>query len=62
MVVLSGYASPLYDAVLHDWQRLEMATHADGARPRTEVLWINPAAAAARRAKVLPLFGQQDPS
>lgn len=47
MVVLSGYAHPLYDESLHDWRRIEFAALADGARPRTEVLWINPAAAAA---------------
>lgn len=44
MVVLSGYPSPLYDAELYaDWQRFERGHHADGARPRTEVLWLNPA-------------------
>lgn len=47
MVVLSGYAHPLYEQSLHDWRRVEFAALADGARPRTEVLWINPACAAA---------------
>lgn len=47
MVVLSGYAHPLYDEALHGWKRTEFAALADGARPRTEVLWINPACAAA---------------
>jgi DNA adenine methylase len=47
MVVLSGYPSPTYDNALPDWRRVETAAHADGARPRTEVLWINPAGAAA---------------
>lgn len=47
MVVLSGYAHPLYDAALHDWRRVTFQAMADGARPRTEVLWINPACAAA---------------
>lgn len=47
MVVLSGYATQIYDATLKDWRRIEIAALADGARPRTEVLWINPAAAAA---------------
>lgn len=47
MVVLSGYANPLYDETLHDWRRVEFKAMADGARPRTEVLWINPACAAA---------------
>jgi DNA adenine methylase len=46
MVVLSGYPCELYDDVLTDWQRIERAALADGARPRTEVLWINPACAA----------------
>lgn len=47
MVVLSGYPHPLYDAALQGWRRVERAALADGARERTEVLWINPAAAAA---------------
>jgi DNA adenine methylase len=47
MVVLSGYPSALYDDALKDWRRVETKALADGARERTEVLWINPAAAAA---------------
>jgi DNA adenine methylase len=47
MVVLSGYADALYDERLTGWRRLEKPTYADGARPRTEILWINPAAAQA---------------
>jgi DNA adenine methylase len=47
MVVLSGYANPQYDDTLIDWRRVEFAAHADGARPRTEVLWINPQCAEA---------------
>lgn len=47
MVVLSGYPLPLYDEHLAEWRRVEVAAHADGARDRTEVLWINPNAAAA---------------
>lgn len=45
MVVLSGYASPLYDDLYAEWQQVKKETYADGARPRTEVLWLNPAAA-----------------
>lgn len=45
MVVLSGYPHPLYDDALDGWSRVERAALADGARERTEVLWINPAAA-----------------
>lgn len=40
-VVLSGYASPLYDKTLSDWHRVERVALADGARERTEVLWLN---------------------
>ena len=43
MVLLSGYPASLYDNALPDWQRIERDALADGARPRTEVLWINPA-------------------
>lgn len=44
MVVLSGYPSALYDDALTGWRRIERKALADGARERTEVLWINPAA------------------
>lgn len=47
MVVLSGYPHPLYDSALKHWQRHERKALADGARERTEVLWLNPKAAAA---------------
>jgi DNA adenine methylase len=40
-VILSGYAHDLYDEILHDWFRVERKHLADGARARTEVLWIN---------------------
>lgn len=49
MVVLSGYPCDLYDRDLFpDWQRVSIGTFADGAKPREEILWLNPAAAAAR--------------
>lgn len=56
MVVLSGYPSALYDDALADWHRMTWAAFADGARARTEVLWINPAAMAARH----DLFSPRD--
>ena len=41
-VVLSGYPCELYDEELYkDWHRVEKKHRADGARARTEVLWIN---------------------
>lgn len=44
MVVLSGYHSKLYDALYGDWRTVERAAHADGAKDRIEVLWLNAAA------------------
>lgn len=41
MVVLCGYPSALYDDALPGWRRIERPALADGAAPRTEVLWIN---------------------
>jgi DNA adenine methylase len=56
MVVLSGYPAPLYDELLPEWRRIERPARADGARDRTEVLWINPAAA--KSMSNGPLFGE----
>lgn len=39
-VILSGYGCPLYDELYGDWERIEKDSLADGARPRTEVLWM----------------------
>jgi len=59
-VVLSGYACDLYDQELFpDWERVECTTHADGARARTEVLWLNTRAVAAKCNG--PLFGMEVP-
>lgn len=58
-VVLSGYPCALYDNELfHDWQRHERKHLADGARPRIEVVWLNPACADAleRQSAQQPLF------
>ena len=41
-VIVSGYASELYDDMLRDWRRVTKETFADGAASRTEVLWISP--------------------
>lgn len=55
MVVLSGYPSALYDDALTGWRRVERRALADGARERTEVLWLNPAVI--ERTSAGPLFG-----
>lgn len=52
MVLLAGYASPLYDELYPDWQRVECRAYADGAQERTEVLWLNPAAASRQQVKM----------
>jgi len=41
MVIVSGYHSPLYDELFDGWTRTERKSLADGARERTEVLWMN---------------------
>lgn len=43
-VVLCGYPSELYDEALKGWLRIDRAALADGAKPRTECLWLNAAA------------------
>jgi len=40
-VCLSGYPCALYDELYGDWRRVERKALADGARKRTEVLWMN---------------------
>lgn len=64
MVVLSGYASDLYDTRLAHWGRVTRQAQAEAGQTRTEVLWLNPAAAIAlesqrRRLHAAPasLFG-----
>ena len=53
MVVLSGYASDLYDRELYpDWQRFERKAVAEAGKARTEVVWLNHACTTA-------LIGQQ---
>lgn len=49
MVVVSGYHSDLYDRLFAGWHREERLAFADGALPRTEVLWFNESAATALR-------------
>ena len=55
MIVLSGYPDPRYDNALSGWRRSACAARAHRNSPRTEVLWINPPAAARLAGS---LFGQ----
>ena len=40
-VILSGYASPLYDEALTTWERIEVGARDQASRDRVEVLWAN---------------------
>lgn len=58
MVVLSGYPHPLYDDALEGWERREKSARISGGRgtaKRTEVVWLNPACARARKTVQLDL-------
>lgn len=48
MVIVSGYHSSLYDKLYKGWEIEERKSLADGARPRLEVLYFNPAASRSR--------------
>lgn len=58
MVILCGYDNPIYDRL--GWQTSKREAHADGARDRIEVLWLNPAAAMAQAQQSLFASAQQD--
>ncbi len=53
MVVLSGYRSEIYNELYGDWRTLEKQAIADGGRSRTEVLWMNSAAAGRSQGRLL---------
>lgn len=55
-VVLSGYAHPLYEELLHDWVREDRSHIADSGGPRLESVWLNPACAAQQSQLRLPGF------
>lgn len=40
-VILSGYASPLYDEALTGWERVGIPARDQASRERLEVLWVN---------------------
>lgn len=53
MVILSGYPSPLYERLFGDWKIITTRALADGARERSEVLWLNSRAASALQPTLL---------
>jgi DNA adenine methylase len=58
MVVLSGYPCALYDGLFGDWERFDRPAFADGARVRTEVVWLNPACSEALQRSRGGLFAE----
>jgi DNA adenine methylase len=60
MVIICGYPSELYDDALAGWETVRFKAYADGAAPRTEVIWLNAAASAARRAGRMPHLRSAD--
>ncbi len=42
MVVLSGYASALYDELYSDWQLIQGSATAQNGKRRVECLWLSP--------------------
>ena len=58
MVALSGYDCELYSELYGDWYRVEREALAGGARPRTEVLWLNASAQEKLESIRTPLFAE----
>lgn len=56
MVMVSGYASPLYDDALAGWKRVTRQVSDHARRLREEVLWISPRAVAASIQRPRTLF------
>lgn len=56
MVVLSGYPSVLYDNLYSGWHKVSRVSLSDGAKTRTEVLWVNGNAWIRRLNKQLDMF------
>ena len=40
-IMISGYASEMYDDMLAGWRRKEFRSHAEMGSKRTEVVWMN---------------------
>lgn len=42
MCIISGYDNAIYNELLPRWKKVQRKAFADGAKERTEVLWISP--------------------
>lgn len=61
-VAISGYASDLYDDRLAHWRRVDRANRAYRGAERTEVLWLNPVAAATAERRIAADPPRPDPT
>lgn len=52
-VILSGYDNEIYNDMLPEWKKISRSALADGAKKRTEILWLNPAAMTAQKEPTL---------
>lgn len=59
MIVLSGYPNDMYDRLYAGWETSKRKAMADGARERTEVLWLNPKCSEGLKSNT-SLFGEFD--
>lgn len=59
MVVISGYACPLYEELYdrYGWQRFDYRTYANGGKRKYELIWLSP-----RTWKHLQQQGEDKPS
>lgn len=53
MVIVSGYDCDLYRELFSGWFGVGCNAHADGARARVEMLWMNDAAASRQRQRLI---------
>lgn len=60
MVIVSGYPCQLYNELFGDWERFEREAYADGARARTEVVWLNAACSKALHRSRGGLFAEMN--
>ena len=40
-IMISGYESKLYNDYLHNWEKRQFSSCAEGGLPRTEIIWMN---------------------
>jgi DNA adenine methylase len=52
-VILSGYRSELYDKLFNGWTLIDRGSYADGAKKRTETLYLSPRTVADTQARLL---------